>query len=87
MLRWFPMGSIAKYEVDPFLSSFKAFLMIVFKKRNFMQANSIFGVCFIVTAVRYTAVRSNQKFLLKSMIVVPYDSMLSLHHANVDGLR
>ena len=76
-----------KYKVDPFLLSSVAFLMIVSKKQNFMKANSIFEVFFIVTAVRHTVVRHNKKFLLKSMMVVAYDCLLSLHDPNVDVLR
>ena len=79
------MGLSAKYEVDPFLPSSAAFLTIVSKKRNLMQANSIFGVCFIATAVCHTAVRHNQKFLFKSTIT--YYSLLPQLHANVDILR
>ena len=81
------MGLSAKYEVDPFLPSSAAFLTIVSKKRNLMQANSIFGVCFISAAVCHTAVRHNQKFLFKSTIVVTYYSLLPQLHANVDILR
>ena len=44
------MGSSAKYEVNPFLLSSAAFLTIGSQKQNLMQANSIFGVCFIATA-------------------------------------
>ena len=53
------MDSSAKYKVDPFLPSPVAFLTIVSKKRNFMQANSNLGDCLLVTAVRHTAVRHN----------------------------
>lgn len=56
-------------------------------KAEFYAGQFHFRVCFIVTAVRHTAVRHNQKFLLKSRIVVAHDSLFSLRHANVDVLR
>ena len=63
MLRWLPMGSSAQHKVDPSLSSSNAFWMIIPQKRNFMEANSIVGVCCFAAAVHNTSIRHNEAFL------------------------
>ena len=60
MLRWFPMGSSAKHKVDPSLSSSNAFWAIIPQKWNFMEANSVFGVCCFAAAVHNTSIRHNE---------------------------
>ena len=62
MLRWLPMGSSAQYKVDPSLSSSNAFWTIISKRRNFMEANSIVGVCCFAAAVHNTSIRHNEAF-------------------------
>ena len=62
MLRWLPMGSSAQHKVDPSLSSSNAFWTIIPKKRNFMEANSVVGVCCFAAAVHNTSIRHNEAF-------------------------